>query len=213
MEITEYVMKKFYCTDCQRKSLVNVRGLLNCPECGSPNIEVARARRPHRVTEDHQWDHYMSSFENPRRPEMRPRDFFNTGISHFGGMFNRRQRSLFDVFFNHFPDFGFGTIHSFFDEPFPFFVGMNDIGDILNHMAQQHPDGHTPASQERVDRLQESKITESQVNENCSVCQENFKIGDSVKTLPCSHIFHSECIVPWFRVKDSCPLCRQPINE
>jgi hypothetical protein len=211
MEITEYVMKMHYCNDCQRKSMVNIRGLLRCSECGGPNIEQVRPRRPHRVTEDHQWDNYMSSFNSPRRQQRQPRDFFQTGISHFGGLFNRRQRNLFDVFFTHFPDFESGTIHSFFDEPFPFFVSMTDIGDILNHMAQQHPTGHTPASQDRVNQLQDHTITEGEVSEVCSVCQENFQTSEVVKELPCKHHFHTDCIVPWFRVKDSCPLCRNPI--
>jgi E3 ubiquitin-protein ligase RNF115/126 len=211
MEIVEYVMKKYYCLDCQRKSLINIRGVLRCPECGSANVELARARRPHRVTEDHQWDSYMSSFHSPRRPNVQPRDFFTTGISHFGGLFNRRQRSLFDMFFDNFPDFGFPTIHSFFDEPYPFFTTMVDIGDILNHMAQQHPSGHQPASQESVRQLEDVKISEEQTNEMCSVCQEKFKLGELAKVLPCKHLFHPDCIIPWFRVKDSCPLCRHPI--
>ena len=203
-------MKKYYCTDCERKSLVNTRGLLRCPECGSPNIELARPRRTHRVTEDHQWDSYMNSYSNPRRPNLIPRDYFFTGITHFGGLFNRRQRSLFGVFFNHFPDFGFGDIHGFFDDPQPFFTRM-DIGDILFHMAQQHPSESTPANQDNINKLQDFTITEAQLQEICSICQDSFKLSEVAKKLPCGHFFHPDCILPWFRVKDSCPLCRNPI--
>jgi hypothetical protein len=41
---------------------------------------------------------------------------------------------------------------------------------------------------------------------NCVICQE--PIGDSAKQLPCNHLHHSHCIVRWFRVSISCPLCR-----
>jgi len=41
----------------------------------------------------------------------------------------------------------------------------------------------------------------------CAICQEDFS-GD-LYTLPeCSHIFHTNCIMTWFRMdKSSCPLC------
>lgn len=212
MEIVEYTMEKYYCLDCQRKSLINTRGVLRCPECGSVNVELARPRRTHRVTEDHQWDSYINSYQNPRRPDLQARDYFLTGITHFGGLFSRRQRSLFDIFFIHFPDFETPDIHGFFDEPFPFFTTMN-MGDILNHMAQQHPNGHTPASQASINRLEDIKITEAEINEVCSICQDSFKLNEVVKALPCRHHFHTDCILPWLRVKDSCPLCRHPLDQ
>ena len=49
-------------------------------------------------------------------------------------------------------------------------------------------------------------------NENCSVCFEHFKVRDHCSQLPCSHKFHKLCLRPWFRLKRSCPLCRNPIR-
>ncbi|CAL1377388.1 unnamed protein product [Linum trigynum] len=43
----------------------------------------------------------------------------------------------------------------------------------------------------------------------CAVCKELFVAGEEVKQLPCSHFFHSHCIIPWLSLhKSSCPLCR-----
>lgn len=43
----------------------------------------------------------------------------------------------------------------------------------------------------------------------CSICHENLNNNEQIYTLPeCSHIFHSNCIMHWFRTYHSrCPLC------
>lgn len=44
---------------------------------------------------------------------------------------------------------------------------------------------------------------------DCSVCLGAFNADDSLKLLPeCSHAFHSDCILFWFRLHSTCPLCR-----
>ncbi len=50
----------------------------------------------------------------------------------------------------------------------------------------------------------------------CSICYDTMNLSDSsnMKTLRCSHSFHSDCIMDW--IKDfhwTCPLCRQGIFE
>ncbi|XP_062192408.1 uncharacterized protein LOC133895900 [Phragmites australis] len=44
--------------------------------------------------------------------------------------------------------------------------------------------------------------------EECAVCRDGVAAGQRVKRLPCSHLYHEECIVPWLQVRNSCPLCR-----
>ncbi len=40
----------------------------------------------------------------------------------------------------------------------------------------------------------------------CSIChEEDFNIK---QTLLCNHTFHQHCIERWFRVNNTCPLCR-----
>ncbi|CAD8206060.1 unnamed protein product [Paramecium pentaurelia] len=45
----------------------------------------------------------------------------------------------------------------------------------------------------------------------CSICDMNLLKNEMVMKLSCSHIFHSECLKPWIRIKNSCPNCRQQI--
>jgi hypothetical protein len=42
----------------------------------------------------------------------------------------------------------------------------------------------------------------------CSICLEEFKVGDTIITLPCNHIYHKKCIGIWAENNNNCPLCR-----
>ena len=42
----------------------------------------------------------------------------------------------------------------------------------------------------------------------CIVCLESMKKGEEIRTLPCSHKLHTECIDPWLRSNKVCPVCR-----
>lgn len=41
----------------------------------------------------------------------------------------------------------------------------------------------------------------------CLICYEPNMESEVVK-LPCNHIFHKKCILQWFKLKNTCPLCR-----
>ncbi|MCL7023303.1 hypothetical protein MKW94_010045 [Papaver nudicaule] len=44
--------------------------------------------------------------------------------------------------------------------------------------------------------------------DECSICLKEFENGISISELPCSHVFHTKCIVNWFVKVTNCPLCR-----
>ena len=47
----------------------------------------------------------------------------------------------------------------------------------------------------------------------CSICTESFNVGEAVKQLPCTHLFHESCITPWLlHHSNTCPVCRAPIE-
>jgi hypothetical protein len=45
---------------------------------------------------------------------------------------------------------------------------------------------------------------------HCAVCLEPYQAGHSVRTIPCFHSFHVECIDPWLSTKATCPVCKYP---
>ncbi|KAG9142188.1 hypothetical protein Leryth_007630 [Lithospermum erythrorhizon] len=62
-------------------------------------------------------------------------------------------------------------------------------------------------------RLNWAKLSwKSSEQEECAVCLEQFKIGETLKHLPCAHRFHSKCLVPWLDTNAHCPCCRMRIS-
>ncbi|KAL2549616.1 E3 ubiquitin-protein ligase [Forsythia ovata] len=42
----------------------------------------------------------------------------------------------------------------------------------------------------------------------CSVCLEQVNVGELIRSLPCLHQFHVNCIDPWLRQQGTCPVCK-----
>ena len=59
------------------------------------------------------------------------------------------------------------------------------------------------------DILKEMKVGE---NNKCLMCNEEFNIGQSVTTLPCSHVFHFNCIKSTLKYNNKCPNCQFEIS-
>mmetsp|Transcript_10392 Transcript_10392/g.19724 ORF Transcript_10392/g.19724 Transcript_10392/m.19724 type:complete len:267 (+) Transcript_10392:317-1117(+) len=46
----------------------------------------------------------------------------------------------------------------------------------------------------------------------CSVCLDDFQPQAELRTLPCMHIFHVECIDEWLTKSATCPICKHNIG-
>ena len=49
--------------------------------------------------------------------------------------------------------------------------------------------------------------------ENCSVCLGRLQDGESIKKLPCKHIYHPICIDTWLTRRGCCPVCKQSVVD
>ncbi|XP_050266036.1 E3 ubiquitin-protein ligase CIP8-like isoform X1 [Quercus robur] len=68
-----------------------------------------------------------------------------------------------------------------------------------------------PASEESIMGLEMVRIEEGSVGlagEDCAVCLDEFSIGSEARRMPCSHIYHQDCIVLWLGTSNLCPMCR-----
>ncbi|XP_050216763.1 probable E3 ubiquitin-protein ligase RHY1A [Mercurialis annua] len=48
--------------------------------------------------------------------------------------------------------------------------------------------------------------------DECTICLERFKSGETLVHLPCAHKFHCKCLVPWLETSVHCPCCRLEIH-
>ena len=65
-----------------------------------------------------------------------------------------------------------------------------------------------PASKSSIDELEKVNIDID--DDQCSICLEEFvnKIKKEVSRMPCSHVYHTHCIVKWLEYNHVCPICR-----
>jgi hypothetical protein len=53
----------------------------------------------------------------------------------------------------------------------------------------------------------------SENTHECPICLSAFAVGDHVLALPCLHVFHCDCVVPWLRRSKLCPVCKRDVAE
>lgn len=85
---------------------------------------------------------------------------------------------------------------------------------ITELLGQLESSGPPPAEKEMISSLPTVCISQEQTDcrLECPVCREEYSSGESVRKLPCLHYFHSDCIVPWLELHDTCPVCRKSLD-
>jgi len=99
----------------------------------------------------------------------------------------------------------------------------NSMENIINYIMANDPNryGNPPASKNAIDSLEKVCLTEENIKNiikdkdsserSCSVCKDEFEVNKNILYLPCKHIFHEECILPWLKERNSCPTCRSEL--
>jgi hypothetical protein len=66
-------------------------------------------------------------------------------------------------------------------------------------------------SQQQLEHIspQWKSTTEDVLNKECSICLTAYEFNDILRTLPCSHIFHKDCLDRWMRQSSYCPMCKR----
>ena len=72
-----------------------------------------------------------------------------------------------------------------------------------------------PLESERINQLSTNRYEKGSTTEQCTICMDELKDGDTRRLLPCGHnTFHRHCIDGWLKKKKrSCPLCRHNVTK
>ncbi|KAK3169138.1 hypothetical protein Dsin_000025 [Dipteronia sinensis] len=97
--------------------------------------------------------------------------------------------------------------------PQPHFLDFNflfdfDFDDHDDDDHEQDHDHHPQQPNSLISSITTIQISDSLSQESCAICKDEFCAHSEAKQLPCKHLYHSHCILPWLSLHSSCPLCR-----
>lgn len=70
------------------------------------------------------------------------------------------------------------------------------------------PNKHLDTYEQEIMEVDELKQSEEDEHFDCTICLAPVEDGEKVGVLPCSHIFHAECLGQWIQRRNVCPLCQ-----
>ncbi|ESW12503.1 hypothetical protein PHAVU_008G118600 [Phaseolus vulgaris] len=94
-----------------------------------------------------------------------------------------------------------------------FLMGSSGFDHLLDQLDGTAVRLDRAASKAAIESMPVVKILASHAHaeSHCAVCMENFQVDCDAREMPCGHVYHSECIVPWLSVRNSCPVCRRVV--
>eukprot|EP00347_Sterkiella_histriomuscorum_P012527 403368233 len=133
----------------------------------------------------------------------------------FGQIFDDDQFTGFNSSF----DFNPNVFATNFSQNFRSFGNMDDILQrVIDMSAQQQQEHKKPTKKEAIQKIPVVNISEKHCKKKdgseevetplCTICQENLPIGEKAMIIPCGHIFHPDCVLPWLKDHNTCPVCR-----
>ncbi|KAI5584383.1 hypothetical protein POPTR_006G087800v4 [Populus trichocarpa] len=198
------IESSFWCYRCNRSIRLPTQDSILCPDCGGGFIEEIGITRPHhRLTAAHRTRLRTGGDHSP----------FNPVIILRGAT----------------TDLASGNFELYYDDgaasglrPLPASISelLMDSGfeRLLDQLTQMEINGvgrfdHPQASKAAIESMPVIKILNSHVSmeSQCAVCKEAFEINTEAREMPCNHIYHSDCILPWLSIRNSCPVCRHEL--
>ncbi|KAG0481743.1 hypothetical protein HPP92_012601 [Vanilla planifolia] len=200
------------CPDCDSGFLEEVettpslagRCLLSAQEASSSSQDGSRARRN---------QHGGARDRSPLNPVIVLRGHADSVGGHND---NRHTRDPFEFYYDDGTGSGLCPIPSSMSE---FLLGSG-FDRLLDQLSQMEIHGlsdrgleEPPASKVAIDSMPTVVVTAAQLGMDChcAVCMEPIELGKEAREMPCKHIYHQDCILPWLSLRNSCPVCRHKL--
>lgn len=86
-------------------------------------------------------------------------------------------------------------------------------GDAASRAAEEAAAAEARAAEAlaRCSRVPWSRALKDGDDGECALCLDEYKEGEEVLKTPCGHVFHEECLKPWFLKSTVCPLCQREV--
>ncbi|BFZ55332.1 hypothetical protein PYCC9005_002372 [Savitreella phatthalungensis] len=85
---------------------------------------------------------------------------------------------------------------------------------IVTELMNRNPQSNVrPANEAAIASIPRRNLQQNdkRVGEECTICQEEYKVADELMELDCHHAYHTACVTEWLRVNAACPICRKPV--
>eukprot|EP00252_Welwitschia_mirabilis_P027047 TRINITY_DN9128_c0_g1_i1.p1 TRINITY_DN9128_c0_g1~~TRINITY_DN9128_c0_g1_i1.p1 ORF type:complete len:322 (-),score=14.74 TRINITY_DN9128_c0_g1_i1:298-1263(-) len=213
------VSTRYWCHQCMRGFHLGPESVLGCPFCDGefveeiPSLDTPLPPPP-----------VSSSANQPESLEMV--DAMHALMNHFYGRQRRHHHHHHHHHHGHRHEIPEGLVflRGLMDEEGGVEVFMSrrargrtgyTLDQVVEHLARQAPScGPPPAARSAVEALPTVRISAKHLrggNNTCAVCTDDFEIGGEAKEMPCRHVYHADCILPWLRQHNSCPICRHEL--
>ena len=116
-----------------------------------------------------------------------------------------------------------------FEQNDDFLFDQNNSRDLLHHVFGGVNANQRTRSPDMIRRHKKKKIKKEEINflqekkvkknlkdklqdKSCSICLNEFNVGEHISYLPCCHVYHSKCIKKWLKIANLCPLCKEQVK-
>lgn len=184
---------RYYCHSCLRQSTMSLNANV-CPNCHSTFLELMNNDEIR--NEDNDEDNYeignmlLSSLLRDRTEYLEEQ---SSRLSNASIMLRLLESSLREEF--------------------------NTLNNELNRLNARNNIGIQPSkfsnilSQRMKQKLRYITVDKECSQMGCPICSEDYIEGHKELILPCQHLFHEECVMPWLKDKKTCPMCRFEITD
>jgi len=201
-------MKKYWCHLCKKEfSHIYENDDVKCSFCGKTFCEIIENEDTSNASHPIHFEAFNINNLNTQNNinNTQNRNGTNNNLNHLNH-FNRRA-DLFRRRANH--------IVEFLANYFLVQNNNDNLDNIISHIMLHDTNkyGNPPAAKKAVESLKKYKINEEKIKEfgfenSCAVCKDEFSIGEECLSMPCNHYFHGDCLIPWLKERNSCPVCR-----